>query len=152
MNRRAVLLAGAIAFTAGSAGLAIGAADQIQVLTARDAADRAARGEILLVDIRSPAEWRQTGIGQSALALSMHQPDFMGELARRAGKDRSRQIALICARGGRSRFMALRLAAAGYSSVHDVPEGMLGSGAGPGWVARGLPLRRFPGQGYTKGR
>lgn len=143
MKRRAVLLAGALAFCAGSAGLAIGIANQIQVLTAREAADRAARGTILLVDIRSPAEWRQTGIGQSALALSMHQPHFMGELARRVGQNRSRQIALICARGGRSRLMVLRLAAAGYSRVYDVPEGMLGSAAGPGWIARGLPMRRF---------
>lgn len=142
MKRRAVLLAGGIAFCAGSAGLAIGIADQRQVLTAREAADRAARGTILLFDIRSPAEWRQTGIGRPALALSMHQPDFMGKLARQVGKDRSRPIALICARGGRSRVMAVRLAAAGYSKVYDVPEGMLGSGAGPGWIARGLPTRR----------
>lgn len=145
MKRRALLVAGAIAFCAGSAGLAVGIANQIPVLTAREAADRAARGRILLFDIRSPAEWGQTGIGQPALAVSMHEPDFMGELARRVGRDRSRQVALICARGGRSRLMALRLAAAGYSNVHDVPEGMLGSGAGPGWIAQGLSMRRYSG-------
>jgi hypothetical protein len=37
--------------------------------------------------------------------------------------------------------MNTRLASAGFTDVLDVPEGMLGSGAGPGWIASALPLR-----------
>jgi len=111
---------------------------------AGEAADRAARGTLLLFDIRSAAAWRQTGIARLALALSMHESGFVGVLARRVGKNHSRCIALNCAPGGRSRLMSLRLAAAGYSKVYAVPEGMLGSQAGPGWIAQGLATRRYP--------
>ena len=41
--------------------------------------------------------------------------------------------------------MAARLAEAGFASVLNVPEGMLGSGAGPGWVKRGLPVVQVSG-------
>ena len=40
----------------------------------------------------------------------------------------------------RSKRMADRLRAAGFSGVLDVPEGMLGSDAGIGWIELGLPL------------
>ncbi|MEC9104216.1 MAG: rhodanese-like domain-containing protein, partial [Pseudomonadota bacterium] len=29
---------------------------------------------------------------------------------------------------------------AGYTGYADISEGMLGSGAGPGWIAAGLPV------------
>jgi hypothetical protein len=38
--------------------------------------------------------------------------------------------------------MNKRLEAAGFDNILDVPEGMLGSGAGPGYIERGLPLRQ----------
>ena len=34
------------------------------------------------------------------------------------------------------------LAENGFSKVINIPEGMLGSSDGPGWIARGLPLTR----------
>jgi rhodanese-related sulfurtransferase len=100
----------------------------------------AASGGILLVDIRRPEEWVQTGIGEHAIALDMRRGDFLEALLARAGGDAARPIALICARGVRSRHLSARLATAGFSRVVDVPEGMLGSGAGPGWLRRGLPV------------
>jgi len=145
LKRRGFLQVEAVLFVAGSTGLIFAMADRISLLTAHEAANRAARGEILLIDIRSPKEWRKTGIGAYAVPLSMHEPGFMDALARRVGKNHSRQIALICARGRRSRLMTLRLAAAGYRDVYDVSEGMLGSSAGPGWIAQGLAMKRYPG-------
>jgi hypothetical protein len=38
--------------------------------------------------------------------------------------------------------MAARMEAAGFTRILDVPEGMVGSAAGPGWIARGLPVER----------
>jgi rhodanese-related sulfurtransferase len=102
---------------------------------------RAASGEVLLVDIRRPEEWQATGIGAPALALDMRRPDFTRALAEAAGGDPDRPIALICARGVRSARLAASLAEAGFTQIIDVPEGMMGSGAGPGWIAAGLPLR-----------
>jgi rhodanese-related sulfurtransferase len=99
-------------------------------------------GAITLVDIRRPDEWAATGRREGALRLDLRRPDFTEALAERVGGVRDAPIALICARGVRSARLANRLAEAGFTHVLDVPEGMLGSAAGPGWLARGLPLNR----------
>ncbi len=99
-------------------------------------------GEILLVDIRRPEEWAATGIAEGALPLDMRRDDFVAAVTALAGGDRKRPVALICAAGVRSDRTAERLAAAGFTDIIDVPEGMEGSAAGPGWIARGLPVVR----------
>ncbi|MGQ0564702.1 MAG: rhodanese-like domain-containing protein [Gemmobacter sp.] len=106
------------------------------------AAHRAALARtITLVDIRRPDEWAQTGIGEGAHPLDMRRQDFDEALARLVGNDRAAPVALICARGVRSARLASRLTRAGHARIIDIPEGMLGSGNGPGWIARGLPVR-----------
>ena len=99
-------------------------------------------GEITLVDIRRPDEWERWGVGEGAVPIDMRRQDFIDELLIRTGGDRSTPVALICARGVRSRRMTELLQAAGFTSIIDVPEGMLGSGAGPGWIKRDLPVYR----------
>lgn len=115
-----------------------------RTMSAREAHRLASRGEIVLVDIRSPREWRRTGIGASALPLSMHRPGFREGLRKALSGDKSTPVALICAVGGRSARMARLLTAAGYSIVIDVSEGMIGGRHGPGWIASGLPLKSYP--------
>jgi len=110
------------------------------VLTATEAFAKAATGKIILVDIRTPEEWAETGTGAGAKRLDMRREDFVSALDKLLGGDRSKAVALICARGVRSSRMSRTLRDAGYSNVIDVPEGMLGSYAGPGWLERGLPL------------
>jgi rhodanese-related sulfurtransferase len=110
-------------------------------LDAPTAFRQAQAGEILLIDIRRPDEWQATGSGQGAHRIDLRRDDFVDALTALAGGDRSRPIALICARGVRSARTAKLLSESGFSSVIDVPEGMLGSAAGPGWIARGLPLQ-----------
>jgi rhodanese-related sulfurtransferase len=97
-------------------------------------------GTLLLIDIRRPDEWQETGSGKGARRLDMRRTDFIDALTALAGGDRSRPNALICARGVRSARMAKLLTDNGFSQIIDVPEGMLGSSSGPGWIARGLPL------------
>ena len=111
-----------------------------EALTPVEAHAAAASGTVLLIDIRQPEEWLQTGIGEHAIALDMRREDFADALLAEAAGDAARPIALICARGVRSRRLSKNLSAAGFSRVVDVPEGMLGSGAGPGWLTRGLPV------------
>ena len=113
------------------------------MLTASEAHRRAREGEIVLIDIRSPQEWMQTGIGEGALAITMHRNDFLDRLMAAVDGDRNRQIALICATGNRSRWLQSQLNAYGFGAVEDVSEGMLGGPAGPGWLNRGLPLARL---------
>jgi len=109
-------------------------------LSVADALEQVRTGEVLLIDIRRPDEWADTGVPQGAIPLDMRRDDFVSALLAQPGVERDTAIALICARGVRSRRLGSALADAGFSAILDVPEGMLGSGAGPGWLARGLPV------------
>ncbi|MCB1339995.1 MAG: rhodanese-like domain-containing protein [Pseudooceanicola sp.] len=115
-----------------------------EALSVMEAHGEAVAGRIVLVDIRRPDEWSLTGIGEGAQPLDMRRKDFESALAELL-TDRAAPVALICARGVRSARMATRMTAAGFSRVIDVPEGMLGSSAGPGWLAAGLPVRPYTG-------
>ncbi|MGL4319947.1 MAG: rhodanese-like domain-containing protein [Paracoccaceae bacterium] len=103
---------------------------------------RAVAGEIMLIDIRRPDEWQATGVGSGAQPLDMRADDFSDALLSLVGGNAAAPIALICARGVRSARLSARLTAAGFGHVINVPEGMLGSADGPGWIARGLPVRQ----------
>lgn len=113
-----------------------------RLLTPPEAHRRVRAGQVTLIDIRRPDEWAATGVAQGAQPLDMRREDFVKALEALLGGDRSRPVALICARGVRSDRTARRLAAAGFTRVSDVSEGMLGSPAGPGWLSRGLPVER----------
>lgn len=118
----------------------IGAEVGENALSAPEALARAQAGQILLVDIRRPDEWQATGVPLGAVPLDLRRDDFVDALMAEVGGDRERPVALICARGVRSARLAEQLSQAGFTRILDVPEGMLGSGAGPGWLARGLPV------------
>ncbi|WP_373506283.1 rhodanese-like domain-containing protein [Aestuariivirga sp.] len=121
------------------AGLPVHAAS---VLSAEKAHQLAMAGKLLLIDIRTPEEWAETGSGQGARRLDMRRKDFASALDSMLKGDRGMPVALICARGARSSRLSRVLREAGYKDIIDVPEGMLGSYAGPGWIARNLPLLR----------
>jgi len=129
-----------------AAAVARPAQAEITSLSPRAAYEMASKGEILLVDIRTPGEWRRSGVGTSAVTISMHRSGFLDKLNAAVGGDRSKPIALICAAGERSAYMSRILDAQGYRNIIDVPEGMMGSAAGPGWISRGLPVRTVDGE------
>ena len=144
-TRRRFLTGGATVVLGGTAIFAanwfnIGAqAGQDGTLSTPQAHEAAVSGAIILVDIRRPDEWSRTGVGEGAVPINMLDRDFIDQVSAQVGGDRSLPVALICARGVRSRKMSNRLKQAGFTNIIDVPEGMLGSGAGPGWIKRGLP-------------
>ena len=109
-------------------------------LSTPDVHAAALAGEVVLVDIRRPDEWERTGIGEGAVPIDMRRDDFVDALLAETDGRSDVPVALICARGVRSRKMTQRLLSAGFTTIIDVPEGMLGSGAGPGWLKRGLPI------------
>lgn len=111
-------------------------------LTPPQAHELAGANKIFLVDIRRPDEWASTGSGEGAHRLDMRRKDFIEALNELVAGDRSAPVTLICARGVRSDRTSRRLRDAGFTNVIDVPEGMLGSRVGPGWIKRGLPLDR----------
>ncbi len=140
MNPRRLVLFLPFALIAGGAGyILLQPGDAGATLDAESAFRRAWTGDLLLIDIRQPDEWADTGSPAGGHRLDLRSPDFLDRLAALTDGDRSRPIALICATGGRSARLARALTKAGFTNVLDVSEGMLGSSAGPGWLARGLP-------------
>ena len=115
-------------------------------LSVDEAHQQAGSGEVLLVDIRTPKEWRATGVGQGAYPLDMRRDDFIQALDQITEGNRDIPVALICARGVRSARLSNRLTEIGFTNVIDVPEGMLGSAAGPGWIRAGLPVQEYDGR------
>ncbi|RLJ41495.1 rhodanese-related sulfurtransferase [Litoreibacter meonggei] len=141
----AIVLAGGAIYAAGGRNLfysAITEASEAAHIDPPTAHAQAVAGDILLVDIRRPDEWARTGSGEGANRLDMRREDFVDALLTLTGGETALPVALICARGVRSARLSNRLAAAGFSNIIDVPEGMQGSRAGPGWLKRGLPVIR----------
>lgn len=118
------------------------------LMSADEAARRVKRGDLTVIDVRSPAEWRRTGTVRGAKRVAIHDPDgaagFLRRMIAAVEGDRDRPIALICARGNRSARAEDILVRNGFTNVHNIAEGMLGNRSDPGWIARGLPVEPCP--------
>ena len=148
LSRRSVLaLGGVTALGVGAfaaARLSLVRAETADVMSPPEALAAAAVGDILIVDIRRPDEWSKTGVPEHAVPVDMRSADFLEQLlSARASSDQP--VAVICARGMRSARLTRRLEVAGIGPIIDIPEGMLGSLAGPGWLRRNLPITRIDG-------
>ena len=110
------------------------------VWSAEEARAALAQDAVLMIDVRTPGEWKETGIAEGAVALTMHSRDFIQNLVTVLEKNPGKPVAFICATGVRSAQVAQFLTENGVPNIIDVSEGMLGSDAGPGWIARGFPL------------
>lgn len=113
----------------------IGAADAYALLQG---------GQITLIDIRRPEEWRQTGVAQGAKRINMVNPKglqgFAQEVYNAVGGDLNAPIVLICRTGSRTSRLQPILTQAGFTNVKHIPEGTLGNRTTPGWIAQGLPI------------
>ena len=118
------------------------AAEAGPTLSAPEAFEKARAGEITLIDIRTPQEWRQTGVAEGAQRIDMTRKTFVQEILESVDGDTDAPIAIICRTGNRTTYAQKALQEMGFSHVFNVNEGMAGSGAGPGWVRRGLPVER----------
>jgi rhodanese-related sulfurtransferase len=115
------------------------------IISAPDARAAALAGSVIIIDVRSPREWRQTGVPSGARTVTIHNRNgikaFIAQMAKAVGGDKSKPIALICAAGARSARALKILTAAGFTKIQNVSEGILGRpDAGPGWLKRGLPV------------
>ena len=139
----AVMLAGAGLAAGWTADRAAAQEAGGGVIDADEALRLTRSGELILIDVRSRQEWRQTGVPAGARTVTIHNPNglvgFLEEIRRELAGEFDRPIAVICAQGNRSTLAQSALSQAGYSRVLNVREGMFGSAHGPGWLARGLP-------------
>ncbi|MBU2992417.1 rhodanese-like domain-containing protein [Octadecabacter sp. 1_MG-2023] len=119
---------------------AVPLAAEPNIMSAPDAFEAVRNDEMILIDIRSPGEWAETGVAEGALALTMHSPEFAGKITSLLNANQGVPVGLICATGGRTEYVVSILAENGFPDVIDVSEGMIGNTRGAGWIERGLPL------------
>ena len=83
---------------------------------------------VQLIDVRTPAEWQQTGVIEGALRINFNSPDFQAQAAK---LDKNKPIIVYCAAGGRSPRAAGMLGKMGFRQVFDYAGGMTD------WKAKG---------------
>ena len=114
--------------------IVVHAAD-VRKVSSAEAAREVSDGKAVLVDVREPAEWAESGVASAAELLPMS--DFNGEqklwkpfLEKNADKT----LILYCRSGNRSGKVAAKLAAEGHVVAN--------AGAFKDWAAAGLPVRK----------
>lgn len=108
-------------------------------------AEYAAGPSSTLIDVREPAEWIATGVPAGAKTISLSNPDFVAAVEVELGSDKTRPVAVICRAGNRSVRAADALAAAGFTNVTNIADGMLGrDDVGPGWLGSNLATQAYP--------
>ena len=120
------------------------AAAQEGVISAPEAQALADSGRAILIDIRTPEEWRTTGVPAGAKRADASQKDgpagFLHDVLEIVADRRDVTLVLICRTGNRTARARTFLLSKGFAEVFHVKEGVAGSEAGPGWFKRGLPV------------
>ncbi|MBI5689817.1 MAG: rhodanese-like domain-containing protein [Verrucomicrobia bacterium] len=110
-------------------------AAEIKPVAPPEAARLVKEGKAVLVDVREPPEWRDSGVAEPAVLLPMS--DFNGEQRQWKdflAKNRDKQILLYCRSGGRSAAVAESLVGKGYKAANI--------GTLRDWTKAGLPVRK----------
>ncbi|WNJ92213.1 rhodanese-like domain-containing protein [Bosea sp. 685] len=106
-------------------------------LSAREAYDGVTAGALLIIDIRTPDEWTDTGVPQGALRLDAESAGFEVRLAGIRLDHPGKRIALIDRSGGLAASIQAKLAGRGWRDLVMVRSGMLGP---EGWLSEKLPV------------
>ena len=105
------------------------------------------QGKLTLIDVRTLAEWKKTGLPVGAHRATIRgrgdNRAFFDKIAEVTGGDKDKPIALICATGSRTAYSRKLLIRHGYKNVYDVAGGLFGSIRGPGWLKQSLPMQRL---------
>lgn len=115
----------------------VATAADVKKITPADAAKLVADGKAVLVDVREPAEWKESGV--AAPAALLEKSDFDGAktawepFLKQNGKEKL--IIVYCRSGRRSSAVADALAAQGYTVAN--------AGGLKDWTDAGLPTRPF---------
>jgi len=123
-----------ILFFAVSLFSSLFAAD-VATITPAEAAKLVADGKAVLVDVREPSEWAESGVAAPAALLSKSEFDagLIGEWKDFLAKAGDKEIITYCRSGKRSGAVAAALAAKGHKVAN--------AGGFKDWQAAGLPTR-----------
>lgn len=121
-----------------------------QKISVVDAFKLAANDEIVLVDVRSEAEWIETGVAPKAVTLTVHQEGGLAQFSQKLqaliDQNPDKPIALICAGGVRTHHTQAYLEKQGITNVLDVTEGMVGGFFSKGWIDHNYPVKAYSGE------
>lgn len=111
-------------------------ATEVASLTPAEAAKLVAGGRAVLVDVREPNEWAESGVAAPAVLLPKSEFDdgLAGDWKDFLAKTGDRQIILYCRSGRRSGAVAAALAEKGHKVAN--------AGGFKDWQAAGLPTRK----------
>ena len=123
--------------------LAPGAWAEVADIGVEEAYARANAGEIILVDVRTPNEWKSTGLPAHAKPIQLQRGDFVSAILATRSDAPEKPIALICRSGGRSAIGAKTLDEFGFKDVINVKGGMSGRAPDKGWLESGLPTSPY---------
>jgi rhodanese-related sulfurtransferase len=107
----------------------------VENITPTQAAQRVADGKAILIDVREPAEWLESGVAAPAVLLPKSEFDAgrLGEWKDFLAKIGDKEIIAYCRSGKRSGVVVEALAKEGHKVAN--------AGGFKDWQAAGLPVR-----------
>lgn len=121
-----------------------------RLLGSIEASVKSKTGIVQIIDVRNSWEWKKTGVPKGAWTITIHGPKglagFVSDVIGAVGGNKSKPVALICARGARSAQAAASLKLSGFQNVWNIREGILGNKQdGIGWLKQKLPVEKCKG-------
>ncbi|MEE9375111.1 MAG: rhodanese-like domain-containing protein [Rhizobiaceae bacterium] len=111
-----------------------GLGSKAQVITPPEIHSKQCAGELLIIDVRQPNEWHQTGIPAGSHGITHGAPDFVTKVKTLAANNPDCKIALSCLSGMRTKAAVKQLSDAGVTDLYIVQGGLLA------WAKYKLPL------------
>jgi rhodanese-related sulfurtransferase len=108
----------------------------VEMMTPGQVSAEVEAGRAVLIDIRTPEEWAETGVAQSARAIDMTSEVFVTDLKSVIAANPGKKFAFICRSGNRSGQLTAQLEASGLANIIDV------AGGTSAWIAEGLPVSK----------
>lgn len=136
MHRRHVLALMSALVVSGDAA----AETALRSASVEEAHSKVRDGQMVLIDVRTPQEWAETGSARGAVRMDMADVDFIKKLNALKVSNPGREIGLICRTGNRSAAVQVALSKVGHGDVVNVRGGMSGTPRDKGWLAASLPL------------
>ncbi|MFN4986612.1 MAG: rhodanese-like domain-containing protein [Ignavibacteria bacterium] len=111
------------------AAASVACAQQYKNVTAQEAKTMIGKGNVVVVDVRTPQEWN-AGHLSGAVLVDFYDANFESNI-KKVGKDK--QVLVYCARGGRSASAAEKMSSWGWKNVTNMTGGYTS------WSSAGLP-------------
>ncbi len=105
-----------------------------QALSPKQAHQMQQNGEIVIIDVRQPDEWQQTGLPAGAQGVALSGPNFIEQIEEIAAQNKGCKLAISCQSGMRTKAAVKSLDAHGMKNLHQIKGGLMA------WNRENLPI------------